>query len=113
MKKIIFGLMSVLLLVTSATATNINLLDNVEAVGVYLDNDYYTIILENGKITKIELNGTEEVKYTLKFTSEKILEFLNLYPTLNTLERVRFLLDNFDLPLDLMMKVASAYMKVN
>lgn len=112
-KLVIAGLVIALLFLYDASALSLlpETKEDRTVIGVTIDDYYYTVVLVDGRITEAKYNGLEKTTYQVKTTSGQVVGFLQIYPTLSKIERVNYILDNFGLPLDLMMKIAGGYMK--
>jgi hypothetical protein len=108
----IIGIILLVTLMQSATALNIDLNEEKtqqNVLGVYLEKDYYTVVLEDNKIVKIELNGEEKTDYEITTTKLKVIEFIQTYQEMSSIERIQYILTNFSLPLELMMDMAGEF----
>ena len=109
---ITIGIILLVTLMQSATAINIDLNEKTQqqnVIGVYVENDYYTVVVEDNKIIKIELNGEEKTDYEITTTKMKIIEFISKYQEMNSFERIKYILNNFTLPIELMMDMAGKF----
>ena len=108
----LLGLMLSVFLVSSTVVSgaNIDLLDEDSATiidysdcyGVTIDEDYYyTVIVENAIVKKIELNGSENVDYSLSVSSIDLMNFVENYGSFGPMAKIGFLVNKLGLPANL------------
>jgi len=75
-------------------------LNNYDVLGLNVDEHYYTIIIEDDVIQKIELNGIEDVKLNISASKEDILNFALNYNSMGFMDKLDYLMNNFNFDFD-------------
>lgn len=107
------GLIVILLVlsISMVSAWNFDFFENKDVIGVNLDEDYYTVVIKNGKITKIEIDGTEQTDYTVNTTKEELSQVIKDMVGQNKFEKIRFIMDKTGLPSTLLLRVGLRFYK--
>lgn len=110
-KKLIFVMLGMLILVQTVSASTMITMSGEKQsqetiLGIKLDGDYYTAIIEDKKLIKLELNGIESPEYTIETSKDKLIDFALKYPEMNKVEKIRYILEEFNIPFNLMMRIA-------
>lgn len=100
-----------LLSVGLVTGATINMMKVEQThIGLEIDELYYVVSLEGTEIIKIEKDGVEEVEFTIQTTKESIVKLLNEYPTMTEMQRVQYVMNEFNIPLEIMMDIAAEHL---
>lgn len=74
-------------------------------MGVQIDNLYYTAVIQDGILNKLEFNGAEMPNFTIETTFAEVTDFINNYGTMTWLDKMKFLVVDLKLPLKYVMKL--------
>jgi len=74
-------------------------IDDTTVIGCDIDSTYYTVVIDDGRIQKIEYNGTEDPEFTIETDWETLFELVSNYNEMGWLEKIRFLIKELKIPI--------------
>ncbi len=101
---LLFGLSIIVLGSSMVNAASIDLLHSKktvsygECLGVDIDGLYYTVLFNDGLVTKIELDGVEEPTSEINISSGVVEDFLNNYGSFGPMEKIGFMVNKLGFP---------------
>jgi len=76
-----------------------------EIIGVNISNSYYTVVMEDNQVKKIELNGQEQPDIEVHTTWKEVWHFVVNYEDMSWLDKAKYLIKNFDIPVNRVMDI--------
>lgn len=109
MNRVVAIIMAVLMASFPLQATKINMLEDdgydtsvPESVtfAVVIEPYYYTVILRDGIVQKIEKDGTERPEFVVRTNFDTAVELITRYNEMTWLEKLQFLVVRMNVPYD-------------
>ena len=108
-------MLGILILVQTVTASTMTFTESAVPeeiiIGVTVDNDYYTAVVQDDKLVKLELDGQEETEYQISTTQDQLVDFATKQVGMSKIEKIRYVTEEFKVSMSLMMRVAGDYIK--
>ncbi len=107
-KEFVQILAALLVVAVPAHAAQINMLEEdgleseiAESVtfGVDIEGMYYSVVVEDGRLIKLELNGTEETKFVIHTDWQTLTDFVADYNTMSWMQKIQFLIVRMNIPI--------------
>ena len=105
-------LLAVSMISVPARGAEINMVElkdvhNSMAVGIQIEDSYYTAVIENGSLKKLELDASEAAEFVIRTDWNTVFEFASRFHEMSWLDKAAYLVNRMKVPLKYVMDLTA------
>ena len=107
-------LLAVSMISVPARGAEINMVEDVHdsmAVGIQIEDSYYTAVIEDGRLKKLELDGSEAAEFVIRTDWNTVYEFASRFHEMSWLDKAAYLVNRMKVPLKYVMDLTAMGVK--